>query len=361
MRIAFLGYINSFDFYHIGGTDSIVRRLASNLAETGDHVTFVHYGCDIFERVKVNDRIEILRFPTFQQSLQALDGQYDHVVSIYLKAIDRLIYAKFRRTQLKGTLFHHFYMDWRPSIFKRKIFFSEARIAPFNGRLFCISPRIYRAVSKWSKRAVLLLPPVPESFFCKPEEKPDDGILRISYVGRIDPQKGTNEAIEIMNRFRDKDNVETCVSGFPWSHKKDTLELHTKLLTDHGAIYHPTDYKTWSPEVDSNLIKLLHRTDILLLPYRKLNSTVDTPLLLLEGMAALCSVITPSMGDLHDTYGNSMFNLTTWNCNEVIDMIEKNRTNLPVERLRLVGHNSSLSFDEDNITTKFRSCLLGNC
>jgi hypothetical protein len=38
---------------------------------------------------------------------------------------------------------------------------------------------------------------VPESYFLKPEEKPDKEKIRLTFLGRIDPGKGINEVIEI--------------------------------------------------------------------------------------------------------------------------------------------------------------------
>jgi glycosyltransferase involved in cell wall biosynthesis len=360
LRIAFFGLADSFDPRHIGGTNSIVRRIAAALAAMGDEVDLVLYGCDHDATESIGERVEVLRFRVFDDALRALKGDYRHVITVYLKPHDRLIYAWFRKSHAGRIVFHHFYVDWRPSSLRRKVFFAEAQLVPFNGWLFCISPRIHRHVSRWDRRSVLLLPPVCEAFFCQPADKPDSGTLRITYAGRVDPLKGTHEAIDVMSRFCGRDDVQTCISGFAWSHKADTMALHEKLLAHPGIKYQPVDYHEWSPEVDGNLALLLRKTDIFLLPYRELSSTIDTPLLLLEAMAALCAVVTPPMGDLHEIYGDSEFNLSnSWNSDEATALIEKNRSRLCAERSRLVRRRSDLRFDTQSVTEKLRKCLIG--
>ena len=359
MKIAFFGLRNSFDADHIGGMDSIVRRTALRLAEQGDEVALVLYGCAESTSRRLSEGIEIQKLQTLADALRVLEEQYDHVVTIYLKPRDRLAYARFRKSHEESVRFHHLYSGWNESRLKRELLFAEARLFPFNGCVFCVSPRIYLYVSKWARRAELLLPPVSNSYFCNSEDKPDDGILRITYAGRLDPEKGTSEAVEVFRRLAGRANIAARVCGFVWSHNPEAIGLHKSLLADPDIVYEPVMYQAWTPEVDENLIQLLRQTDILLLPYRKLSSTVDTPLLLLEGMANLCAVITPSLGDLHETYGHSDFNLRgAWNMGAALELIEHARPNLAAERERLVRRNASLGFDTISVTQRFRRLLL---
>ncbi len=355
MQIAFFGLKNSFDFYHIGGMDSLARRLAIGLAELGDQVEFVHYGAGQEKTEQHRGGITIHHFKKFNDALKHLvASECDHVVSIYLRPRDRLTYARFRRTHGRSIRFHCIYSCWHELRFRRELFFAEARLFPFNGTLFCVSPRIHRYVSQWASHAALLLPPVPESYFCRPEEKNSNNKLRLTYAGRVDPGKGTERAVDVFERLGARKDVEARLCGFAWSHRKETVELHERLLANPNIRYEPVEYKSWSPEVDENFCRLLKEADILLLPYEKLSSTIDTPLLLLEAMASLCAVITPHLGDLHATYGPSEFNLSEgWSTDAVIELIHRMREGLLVERERLARRNQALVFNTSGAVELF--------
>jgi len=359
MKIVFIGFKDSFDYNHIGGTDSIVRRLANELANLGDSVHFVHYGATTNKGCCIDQKICLKYFKTFSEALKYLKSiECGHVVSIYLKCQDRLHFARFRRSQKERFRFHHIYSGWNDLRLKRELLFAEARCFPFDGKLFCLSQRIYTCVSKWSKSAELLLPPVPESYFCNPEDKPEDGKLRITYAGRLDPGKGTSEAVDVFRHLAGWPNIETRVCGFAWSHRHETIQMHETLLVDPNIVYEPVYYERWSPKTDENLMHILRDTDILLLPYRKLSSTVDTPVLLLEGMANLCAIITPPLGDLHKTYGYSEFNLCDgWSTDTVVKLIENARSHLGSERHRLMQRNAFLGFEVNSAVTRFRKLL----
>ena len=207
-------------------------------------------------------------------------------------------------------------------------------------------------------RARLLLPPVPESYFCRPQDKPSADKLRISFAGRVDPGKGAGRVIEVFERLAAREDIELRLCGFCLSQQPETVALHERLLANPNIRYEPAEHKAWTPEVDDGLCRLLRETDILLLPYVKLSSTVDTPLLLLEGMANLCAIVTPPLGDLHATYGESEFNLPgSWSVERVVELIDGARPRLAAERQRLATHCLELGFDVNRATDIFRSGL----
>ena len=361
MRIAFFGLAFSFDFYHIGGTESLTRRIALRLAELGEQVEFVYYGAPEDKSEQPRDGIVLLYFRCLDDALAHIARvDCDHVISIYLLPRDRLTYAQFRRRRGSTIRFHHIYLGWNESRIRRTIYFAEAQLLPFNGTLFCVSPRIHRYVSQWARHAVLFLPPVSESYFCVPEGKSNYNKLRLAYAGRIDPCKGTDRVVEVFEYLKSQQDIEARLFGFAWSHRRETIMLHERLLANPDIRYEPVEYKSWSPEVDENLCQFLKETDILVLPYEKLSSTVDTPLLLLEGMANLCAVVTPSLGELHDIYGESIFNLVgDWSTEAAAKIIERGRPQLVSERKRLKARTKELGFDIRQATERFRRSLVG--
>ncbi|MDT8308004.1 MAG: hypothetical protein RQ866_00625 [Bacteroidales bacterium] len=358
-RIAFFCYDNQVNYHHVGGMDSLVRRLAHALIKLGDQVDIVHYGSDNYQSEQLCDGIKQLHFCDFEDACQFLSEECDDVLSIHLRRADRIKYAKFRRQWQNKVRFHHIYSVWNESRIKRELLFSEARLFPFNGCLFCLSPRFYKTVSRWSKRAVLLLPPVDHSYFCTPSEKSNSDKLRIAFAGRVDPGKGVQNALDVFSRLGDKMDIDARVCGYAWSHRAETIEMHESLIANPEIRYEPVEYKKWDQNVDDDIVSILHNSDILLLPYQKLSSTVDTPLLLLEGMASLCTIITPPLGDLHLLYGESIFNIgSPWDSYEVVDLILAGREQLHEERGRILLQNDSLCFDSKSVAAQLKKSML---
>jgi glycosyltransferase involved in cell wall biosynthesis len=361
-RIAFFGYTGAFDHRHIGGVESIIRRLTTPLAAMGDEVSFILYGCPENRDVEVGPGVNQRSFTTFEEAVGVIKAEYDHVVSVYLKPFDRIRYAAFRRKYNDSVLFHHLYCVWHESRPKRELLFSFARIVPYSGTIFCVSPRLHRYVSSWAKRSVLLLPPVPRDYFCTPQEKPRDGILRITYAGRLDPAKGANEAVRILRAVARRKNFEPHVLGYAWSHDPQSLGIRDLLREHPDIMFDLADQQNWNADTERRLRESLRRTDILILPYRRLSSTVDTPLLLLEGMANLCVIVTPSLGDLHDIYASRRFGLHhRWNVDQVMQVIDNAEPCLEEERYRLAQRNAGMKFCSEDAARIFRNAINSNC
>lgn len=60
-------------------------------------------------------------------------------------------------------------------------------------------------------------------------------------------------------------------------------------------------------EVEKFVGDFFTNTDVYFTPYRKLSSTIDTPLLIQEAMAGLSAIITKPFGNLGWLYGNPDF------------------------------------------------------
>ncbi len=97
MRIAFWGWKNSFDYFHIGGTESFVRRLTYGLNDNQVEVDYIMYASGQRKYVVLNDRLKLKYFVKFEDALEALKTGYDHIVTIYLFPLDRLKFARFRK------------------------------------------------------------------------------------------------------------------------------------------------------------------------------------------------------------------------------------------------------------------------
>lgn len=307
MRIAFWGWKNSFDYFHIGGTESFVRRLTSGLNDNHVEVDYIMYASEQRKDVVINDWLKLKYFVKFEDALEALKYEYDHVATIYLFPLDRLKFARFRKKNESKIKFHFVYTGWPDSSIKRWLLFLEARLFPYNGQLFCISKRQYQHLIQSSKKVTYLIPPVPEDFFVTPKDKPTQEKIRITFLGRIDPGKGIEDVIKAFERLSTDNRYECSIYGIHLSENKISVAIHNQLKAQKSINYIEVDRLAYSSEVENMVRDILRATDIFVQPYKRLSSTIDTPLLLLEAMANLCIVVTRPFGNIPEIYGQSRF------------------------------------------------------
>ena len=85
------------------------------------------------------------------------------------------------------------------------------------------------------------------------------------------------------------------------------LEIRNWLKTQKEIKYVEVDRQSYSKLAEKKVMDILKRTHVFIQPYQTLDSTLDTPLLLLEAMASLCAVITTPVGNIPEIYGPSEF------------------------------------------------------
>ena len=359
MRIAFFGSYKSFDYYQIGGMDSFTRRLGAELIRQEKEVSFVHFNCLENKSERTSEGISIFYFVLLFDALQYMAKKFDHIITIYVPPNQRPMWMRFRNNENNRIYFHKLYAGWSENRFKRTMGFAEAMIIPYNGTLFCVSPRLKQYVSKWSRRTELLLPPIPESYFLTTEEKPTSDHLRIAFVGRIDPGKGILVAINFFRYLAEEaSDIQTLICGYPWKNTPETIRLHQELLNQDVIIYEHTDFESYSRTEEEKVRKVLRDTDILFLPYERLSSTVDTPLLLCEGMAHLCAVVTRPLGDLTKIYGTDKWMLKDLsNPVACLQLIRRLSERISEERKRLFIQCGKLKFRVNEVAYKFNALL----
>ena len=355
-QVVFLGYSNSFSYYNIGGTDSVVRRIADKLIEDGYRVVFLQYGCEVDSESEPVDGISVICCKDFTSALSVVIKCSD-VITIYLKKSDRLKYLFFRKKNI-DIRFHQFVFTWPESRLKRFAMLADIILFKLNGKCFCVSPRLKLLAQKLGIQAELLLPPVPKDYFLKPVDKKVSQKVKVAFLGRIDAGKGVMSAFQLLQRLSERKDCECFISGFPWLFKPETVMLHNRLLEQENIKYIPVQYDKWTPEVCRSLRDMLKDIDILLLPYKHLSSTIDMPLLLLEAMASLCVVVAPDLGSMYEVYGNSPFGIGgMWDEDMAFGRIIDNICDIPQERERLFNRASEIVFDIDGVYEKFRQCL----
>ena len=365
MRIAFFGLQKAFAYNHIGGSESIARRLAKQLTQDGDveAVDYVFYGAPRTETQKAMPRTHVRYFSSYADAANAL-LDYDHVVSLYLSPPQRIPYMVFRARHRHRIHFHAFATMWRRSPLKRLLMLADLQLVPLNGAMFAISPRLYALVKRWARRPFLMLPPVPDEWFLCPADKPIHDPIRVTFVGRVDPGKGATEATALFYRLKDDRRFLCRFLGYTFEQRRVSRteeELHRRLKALPAGTFVESNYTSYSPQVDQVVQKAMAETDVLLLPYRDVSSTADMPLVLMEGMASLCALIIPqSAADLPQVYGPSQFYIRgeDW-VEDMLEIISSASALLNEERVRLQARNAQLNFGAAASVQAFKRVLLG--
>ena len=346
MLIRCFGVDTSFDYHQIGGTDSYFRRLGEELCRREHQVEFIHYGCPQDERSQPGPSFRIKKFRSFRDALDELAGSGGPILVNAVKAKDRLQFIRFRHRMRRRLDFYMVYSLFAHTRVGRIKHFLEAMLYPYRPGTICMSRRLAEYVKTIRNRAETLLPPVPVGYFAKPEEKGRRDKLVVGYIGRLENGKGAPEAIELIEALSHRDDIELRVSGYSFNGTPGSRHLAGRLARNENIIYKKRNHQGWTPELEKQLALDLRDIDVLLLPYRRIASSIDTPLLLLEGMAGLCCCVTPPQGDIPRIYGDSPFlisgdnfvrqahDLLTNGIRSLIDK-EKKRIHSRIQQLRV--------------------------
>lgn len=321
MKLAFFGSEGSFNFHKIGGVDAFVRRLSMHLSAEGHEIHLITYGAEKETSEIVSKGITIIKRKIFDAALDFMVKQEIKKIFIcYLHRPDRKRIKAFKQNNpsvdisLLLTVFHN-------SVLKRNAAYLEAAMNKSYKNIYGISERITASVKNFSKRATLLLPPVDDAFFCKPQKR-ESGKFRISYMGRLDKGKGADIVIDFFkNNNFDKSQFEFYIYSYPWKNDKESMAMHNFLLGQNEITYIESKVKTYSASVDVELRKIIDDSDVFLLPYRTLSSTIDSPLVPLEILSRSKTFISTNQGIMSDLIGDKNLMLQSFNAEEIEEKI----------------------------------------
>lgn len=362
MKIAFFSLAGTFDYFQIGGTDSFMRRITHGLLSKNSslHTSWIFYNGKEEKEIKHLPNFTSKYFKNLKDALNYIsEVSLDHLIACYIKPQDRITFAKFRKST-KGVCFHSIPFFYPDSPIRRFLKFSEYFIFPYNGKIFCVSQRQYNYIKKFNNNVVYLLPPVPENYFLKPEEKPTNDKIKIAFIGRIDPRKGIKEVIEIFTALKNNGKFDLAIYGIhiPWD--KEGLKIHDWLSNQKEIKYISFDRQKYSENIESILREILRTTDVVVLPYKTLESSVDTPLLLLESLASLCVVFTTTVGNINKIY--NIFLLPPRNFVQgFIDLISHiSKEEIRIKRNQIYFTIRKCQFRLKDVTDLFYNSIIGN-
>lgn len=314
MKIAFVALKGTYDIDQIGGTDSYLRRLSKELIKNGHDVEWLFYGKRA-EDITSKFGLKIKNFNSFSSLWQySLDSDFDKTIVGYIKPLDRisLFLKKFFGKNPKALYsLVFFYPD---NLVKKIVRAMDVFFTGYNA-VICASERLRNFNKKFSKKSFWLPPIIPELYFnigyAKLEKSAFSecrGVPTI-FLGRLDPKKGINEIIKLIEDSHLKNRVNWTVSGIYIPEDEGNINALRILKSNDNVELHVEDRKKYSEDVDNRVANFFSKNAFFLQPYTKLATTVDLPLLILEAQAAGCIVLTtlPKILDRYLVGGSCAF------------------------------------------------------
>lgn len=300
MRIIFFGSKDNCDPAKIGGSESIVRRLAMGLSSKSHSVAVIMYGAN--EKKSINNFLGYdLRLKyccSFSDSLRELtDTGCDLVIETYIHKSYYPQYLAFKRRNCKSIRFSIIFMTAAHNSLKR--WFRSKLRTMFCSTVFGVSSKLVNELQRDGVSAIWLPPPVPDQYFCSPENNGKTKTV-ISYLGRITPDKGLSVLVSILSSLPRSEQITARVRGYYIPGNLNEVRLHKSLQNLSILEYFAEPYNLcdYNPHKEQAIIEYLSDTDILVLPYKSLRGTVNLPLLVVEGLATGCAVISQNFEDM---------------------------------------------------------------
>ena len=308
MKLGFFAYYKSFDFFRVGGTDSFMRRLTHGLIEIDKQISikFILYG-NKNEITKVSNNLELIYIKNFQDSLEYIKKEnFDHIINSWLLRRHRRMFNNFAKKNFHYTKFHYIIFFYPDTILKKIMKFYELFFLKINGKTFVVSQRQKKLLKPFIKNLTIINPPVDKSYFLDKIDIKRKKIKR-SFLGRIDKRKGIDKVIKIFKKIQHSNLLELNIHGIHIPEDLEATKIHNWLINQNEINYFQVDRERFSSKVDSMVVSVLKETDIFIQPYKNLDSTVDTPLLIIESLACNCIVLSTKLPSVQNILGDSEY------------------------------------------------------
>ena len=175
-------------------------------------------------------------------------------------------------------------------------------------------------------------------------------------MGRIDPRKGIDKVINIFQQIQHLNLFELNIHGIHIPDDKEAVKIHNWLINQKKINYFKVEREKFSNKIDSMVVKVLRDTDIFIQPYKNLDSTVDTPLLIIESLACNCIVLSSKLPSVKNINGDSDYLIDYENFEEGQNPFKFNCKKINIERkefsLKEMNYNA---YESINVAKEFLS------
>jgi glycosyltransferase involved in cell wall biosynthesis len=358
--VYFLDSSRSLHFDKIGGTNSIVRRVAKHLSyENNTKVILLDISKNNCKYCIEDGNIEYIKFRNIYAVIKYLHNiSNKHVVDIYLGRLDRILYGIFR-VLLSNNIESKLYTSWPDGFVKRLISFSDSYIFRYSGKLYCVSNRQVKYLNnRKEKKAKLLLPPVPNSYYISVASL-KSRTNTIVWVGRLDYGKGADIVFKIIEKLSASQDYNFKILAHTINNKNSVLIPESIRQLDNVNIKE-IGYSEHSSIIEKEVGLCFREADVFISPYRFLSSTIDTPMLIQEAMASLCAVVTMDFPGIGWLYGSNQYLVAHDVCsenlaNEFCIKINQLMDSLEDEQERISHHLDCLKFSSREVASQFIS------
>lgn len=277
--------------WRVGGIESYCRRIGAGLAAQGNSVvSLVHGDAD-------NDLGDIVPGYSVREYADwgvlfraALDLRPACIAFGHIRKTPLLLSLLYRASRVSQLIEFYFFDPPHYGSSRLKVMFYH-RLIPS----VCIgaSPAICDQLQAFGQDPLLLLPPVPDDFFVSVGDKRAGPPFRVGFIGRIGRDKGFHL---VLQHFREAQaalsgQFNFSIHGYYDEHNAESMQLADDARRQENLSVHLEPLGAWSLEREQSVKQFLREADLLYLPYLYLQDTLATPLLVLEGLAALDQVI----------------------------------------------------------------------
>ena len=302
MKFLFVGTNANLNLERIGGIESTMREFLSFLKkENHDVEVLIIAQKSEKEKFISTDFGDItVKSKSIAEARKYLFKDFDVINFLQTPftnpffALKFLLYKSFNKVTTTKFFFTY------PTLYKYT-FFQKLKLKLLIDTTFVFSKRLENIAKKIVKNVVFIYPPVAEQYIVLEKERNEENNQkRILFVGRLSKDKGLDIVIDVFKTLP-KEKFYLSIIGY-FSNEKDEKKYKEKLQN-----LKIDELKIVAHQRDKNQILPLNKYDILLLPYQELGPTLDTPLLILEGLSSNCKIITSNIEPLNYIKGNIFF------------------------------------------------------
>ncbi len=299
MKFAFVGSRANLDLERIGGIESTMRELVFFLLRKKHIVHLL-----IIDNQNKEQKIISTEFGEIRIIIANIKGIRKemitgfNVINFLQSPFNNPIYALYFALQKTFGKFITTKFFFTYPTLKNSTVLQNLKLKILIDETFVFSKRLERLAKQIVKNVTMIYPPVSDNF--KNINNIENEKPKILFIGRLSKDKGLEVVKDIYSKLS-RDKYSLTIMGY-FANAKDKItyehELQNLNLDYLKIVEHDAQNKT--PFVLSDY-------DILLLPYQDLGPTLDTPLLILEGLSSGCKVVTSNLPPLNDITGNIYF------------------------------------------------------
>jgi len=319
MKFGFIGSESWIDPLNPGGMETIVRRFSNTLSKKFEvYILLFNSGED---SVDVNSlkNVVVVRRKSLRDLLRyTKDIKFNYLWFNEDTLKSLFIFPYLLKEKILGCKLIHPFHTYPPRIVGNMLSGKLYKIyTSFFDIKISFSYRINVYLSRFGIKSQTLVPPISEVFFTKNKNEIKCRVKKIGYFGRFSLDKGSDVVSKVLRQLSSRKDCKVLIKSYV---------NKNGYIRDFGGKIHK---RKRLKDPDSEAIKFLDSIDILILPYKDLKYTVDSPLILLEAISRGVIPLVSGIGDIPEIILDDDFILNSpYDSDEIIKKIDNIFDNL---------------------------------